>query len=438
MELKKIKFEPDTIFDFSRKCPKELCKMPLVKIWVKKKKKHVKLNELTVLLIQHQFLNQIILVKALHKLGVPFENMLWLDIPYTSSKKIRAKLMKLGIPENNLFVSKYDVTLPYIDYQRARVQKLYAHLLETQPKSLLVLDDGAYFIEALSTFKKRLPNICIVEQTARGLIKISDNSTLKFLSRTLPIVDVATSNPKIRVEAPFIGISINSALHESLKNIKEDLQSWKCLVLGYGAVGSNVARFLKDSLTIQKKNTFVFDTEKKRITKARKEGYNIWDRNDFETRFNLVIGCSGRTSFKVGDAIYLENNSILVSASSGSSELSRQEFIELADSSQLDDIIFLKKGIRKKNVHMQLDFSILDKRVTFLNGGFPINFNGVQEGIPNRFIQATILMMLQGSVQAIKALESNRTGIIKLHSGFCKKLCKEFSEELKNRGYSIN
>ncbi len=435
MILKNIHFEPETEFDFISEKSRDSDDMPMVKELLAENEHTSALKGVTVLLIQHQFSNQLPLVESLNALGVEYKDIYWLDIPYTSSDYVRKSLK--SIPIENFFIHKYDVTKPYATYQRTRIQELYIELLEMKPNKLLVLDDGAYFLETIATFKEKLLNICIVEQTSRGIFKIEENSTLKLLSTEIPIINVAQSKPKIELEAPFVGIAINSSLRNALKKIKGDFQSWNCLILGYGAIGRNVARFINESIGIRTENTYVFDINPKNLKKAINVQFKIWDKNDFKTKFNLVIGCTGKSSFKIGDAVYLEDNAILVSASSGASELSRQEFIELADSSDVDDIVFEKSKLNVKEIHSTLIFNILGKKINFLNGGFPINFDGINKGIPNKFIEPTILMMLKGSIQAIDALKNNKKGILPLDSNFAERLRFSFLKKLKEEGYSF-
>ncbi|MGE5257715.1 MAG: hypothetical protein ACM3KE_13640 [Hyphomicrobiales bacterium] len=151
--------------------------------------------------------------------------------------------------------------------------------------------------------------------------------------------------------------------------------------------------------------------------RARSMGYSLWERNDLTTRFNLVIGCSGRASFTVDDNVYLEEYAFLASASSGSVELSREDFIELADSSKIDE----------KNIHSDLRFRLVDRKATFLNGGFPVNFEGKVNCIPTRYMQPTATMMVSASLQAITC---SAKGVLKLDPDFCAWLDREFRAEL--------
>jgi hypothetical protein len=117
----------------------------------------------------------------------------------------------------------------------------------------------------------------------------------------------------------------------------------------------------------------------------------------------------------------------LASASSGSVELSREDFIELADSSKIDDIKILRRELDEEDIHSDLRFRMVDREVTFLNGGFPVNFDGRINCVPTRYMQPTATMMVSASVQAIS---SSAKGVVELDPDFCTWIDREFRAEL--------
>ncbi|HUL77083.1 MAG TPA: hypothetical protein VL691_07445, partial [Vicinamibacteria bacterium] len=155
-----------------------------------------------------------------------------------------------------------------------------------------------------------------------------------------------------------------------------------------------------------------------------------WDRDAFDTRFDLVVGCSGRASFGVGDYVYLEEGALLASASSGAVELSRQDFIEWADASPSDDIQVVRDQLNDRDLHSDLTFRLVDRTAVVLNAGFPVNFDGRISTTPSRFIQPTPVMMLGATVQARAALEAGRTGVIDLDPRLSAWLDREFRDVL--------
>lgn len=396
-------------------------RFPILDRWLERAAPSKPLAGVTVLNIQHQLGNQVPQTCALLELGVAPDDVYWIDIPYSATPAVREVLLHLGIPRENFVVSDFRILGKYAPFQRKRVLQFLLNLLESPPERLVVLDDGSYMLEALVTVRRRLPFVAIVEQTTRGLIKIEDSSALLEWSRRFPIINVARSKPKLALEPPFIGISVTTALERSLKTRINEGKGC-CLILGYGAIGRQVAAFLSETAGFARSDIYVRDVLVERMEEAVAGGFNPWTREP-NRRFTTVIGCSGRASFAVGDYVFLEDGATLASATSGTVELSREEFIELADASPDDDIWIERQGLDETNMHSNLDFHFVDRNATFVNGGFPVNFDGRINSIPPHYIQPTPTMMCAGAVQAAT---SNELGVVELDPEFSQWLDQEF------------
>jgi hypothetical protein len=222
-------------------------------------------------------------------------------------------------------------------------------------------------------------------------------------------------------------------LHPHLKKHFPRGFEGRCLVLGYGAIGEQVATFVRHHFGLRRGRVFIHDPTRSAATLARRRGYPLWNRGDFATRFGLVIGCSGQASFKVGDFVYLDRRALLVSASSGAVELSRQDFLELAHASPSDDITIDDAALDAFDVHADVPMRLVDRRVTFVNAGFPVNFNGRLTVCPTRYIQPTPTMMVAASVQAVRALRDGRRGVLELDAAFCDWIDRRFRRILGDR-----
>ena len=373
------------------------------------------------LLVQHQLSNQIPMLHGLLALGLSPGNVWWLDIPYTSNALVRGYAHeRLGIPRGQLAESRFKILQPYASYQHARVIEILHAISKRGPEKLLVLDDGAYVLEGLASMARhRWPNrVAIVEQTTRGFIKLRESAALRNAARELLVIDVARSTPKRALEPPFIAMAVCAALHPHLQQHFGAGFVGNCLVLGYGAIGEQVATYVRRHFRLADSRVFVHDPDAKAAALARRRRFPSWNRDDLDTRFQLVIGCSGEASFKVGDSIYLEDGAVLVSASSGAVELSRQDFLELADASPSDDITIARGDLDQTNIHSDLSIHLVDRTVTFVNGGFPVNFNGRLTVCPTRYIQPTPTMMVAAASQAAHALDSGVRGIRAFDTGF--------------------
>jgi hypothetical protein len=76
---------------------------------------------------------------------------------------------------------------------------------------------------------------------------------------------------------------------------------------------------------------------------------------------------------------------------------------------------------------------LVDRRVTFVNAGFPVNFNGRLTVCPTRYIQPTPTMMVAASVQAVRALRDGRRGVLELDAAFCDWIDRRFRRILGDR-----
>lgn len=422
-------------YKIDQSIPREL---PLLNKWIDAQPEKDVLKGVAVLCIQHQLGNHYPQTQALTRLGLDPNQLIWIDVPYTATPEVRqAMIEELKIPEDNFHIHSFKVLDRYPPYQIDRVQRIFADLLSDPPRRLVVLDDGAYFIEAASCFAKQLPAVAIVEQTTRGLIKIEENAALNEYLCRIPLINVARSAPKKTLEPPFIGRAVCDSLFHHIGPYISKYQKLRCLVLGFGAIGQQVAEFLPRKIGFDRSRVHVCDPDDKREKAALEAGFSLWDRNNFRDLFHLVIGCSGHRSFTFGDRVYLENGAILASASSGTVELSRQDFIEIAAISEIDDISVSKDGLDECNVHSDLHIHLVDRSVTFVNGGFPVNFDGRVNCIPGRYIQPTPTMMVAATVQAVKAIDNQQKGKIELDAAFCNWIDDAFRKELQDESSLI-
>src|SRR5262249_47559769 len=128
-------------------------------------------------------------------------------------------------------------------------------------KRSVIMDDGGY---VLPTVLRQLPHaaahfIGLVEQTTSGIRKL-DGLTLP-----LPLFSVAESDMKGLIES--YGIA-DAAVRNTLRLLPDEkLEGQPALVLGFGRIGSEVARVLKD----RRMRVAVFDSDITRMVGAHEE-----------------------------------------------------------------------------------------------------------------------------------------------------------------------
>src|SRR5262245_44783396 len=115
---------------------------------------------------------------------------------------------------------------------------------------------------------------------------MEEHASLKEYAKTIPIVNVARSAPKLSLEAPWIAVAVRAALRFHLEALAREFPSFAlrpgacCLVLGYGAIGGRVADLLRSLADV-----YVFDAQAARRRVARRDGFHIWNRANPGVRF---------------------------------------------------------------------------------------------------------------------------------------------------------
>jgi hypothetical protein len=285
---------------------------------------------------------------------------------------------------------------------------------------LLVLDDGAYTLQALARGMARLARpVRIVEQTTQGVMHIREDEKIYEFASGAAIINVAESLPKRILEGPCIGRSVWESLNRKLNISSFGSRKSSVLVLGLGTVGLAVVHALIRVAGFPPSSIWAVDDAVEPRASARGLGLGLCDRipeasrlkND---RFDLVVGCSGHNSFTPQDLHVLADQAILVSASSGDDELSLNSFLAKAD---MIKVIRQPTSSTASGPHHDIVLSLNEKTLTFLNSGFPVNFDGRVNSIPPRYMQATRICMVAGAVQAATTKE---VGLQSLSQSFSK------------------
>ena len=201
------------------------------------------------------------------------------------------------------------------------------------------------------------------------------------------------------------------------------------LVLGYGNIGASVAKFLNRELRIPREDIYINDISHEREAAAA-DGFPLWSRKRADLTFDLVISFTGQSSFCVDDFVYVNDGGLLVSCSSDAVEFSRRNFIELADLHEHDDIKILRDTIDANDIHADIPIRFPHRKITMLNGAWPINFVGDVNCIPTEYIQPTICMMVRAAIQAVEAMDGRRAGLIEFDPQYSEQLIIGFKKFL--------
>ena len=233
----------------------------------------------------------------------------------------------------------------------------------------IVIEDGGYIVPLLhKRFPKLLENtIGAVEQTTRGIRNDEQIGNLK-----IPVLNVAGSKIKNEIEPPHVADAVIRNLESLLMG--EKLRGSKAAVLGYGTIGREIAKRLRDKGMI----VTIYDSDPLKITKAREEGFEAVNEPYNAVKDKLfIIGCSGETSIGREEILSLSYETFLVSASSDQREIGLMELEALSSSKET------LKNRNGRKIGTSYTVRGQNKVIHLIADGFPVNF-WYSESMPNQ------------------------------------------------------
>jgi len=372
-----------------------------------------------VLFIQHHLGPFIGRLHAMIESGLDLNRTWFVDIPYSTNQDVVEKLVELGFSERQMSVRFNDPLEIYDSAQAQRVSSLMERIAEREdPRPLLVVDDGAYFARYLNDLKTNSPILLeryvgtsVVEQTTRGHRYLFDHAHEVISRCGLSMVSIARCKTKKEIEAPFIGAAVSRALKQSIG--EERICNAKHIaVIGFGVVGEKtveeICRFYPEA------DIDIVDIDADARAKASEAGENCEGfpqlRDDRE--YDIVLGCTGYNSFHLDQRKLLADEAVLASGSSAAIEFNRAGFIELADQYDYDEIeIVNRTKTISEGIHAEIIMREKEKTFSFLNAGFPVNFDGKLECLPTKMIQATHGLLFMAGIQSLTQEGSGITTI---------------------------
>lgn len=268
------------------------------------------------------------------------------------------------------------VVVPYPD----RADGIRAHLDRaiTAGARTLVFDDGGYVLPVvLDHMPGRVREITgVVEQTMSGIWKIE-----RYPGIPVPVFSVAESDLKAAVEAPYVAAAAVSAVTGMLRD--EMWAGRPALVLGYGRLGRQAARLLRD---VHRMRVAVYDPQPSTLVTAQVDGFAVGTSlvGLIEShRPLLVLGSAGRGSLAGQHARAFVSSAYLASMTSRDYEFSLPEWVEQAerviDYGPLGHGYLMPGGIE----------------LCVLGDGLPVNFHH-RESVPGRVIDLVFAAILTG------------------------------------------
>ncbi|MDP2344697.1 MAG: NAD(P)-dependent oxidoreductase [Deltaproteobacteria bacterium] len=426
-----------------------------------------------ILVLQHLYASTQSILDAAVACGAKAGDITVMGKPYSGSMKVAASMVQKGfqVVVPSLHQSEFSDHEGHMDVLvKEQVARLLAEAGPGDP--LLVLDDGGHVCKVVHEhFPEQAHRFRFVEQTQRGA------TVIKELHARLPgglkaaCVDVAESRAKKEFESPCIGYSVwkeTKAIVDKLGAQGVTLPR-QATVLGFGAVGSQVARELKEAGY----SVHVFDPDPKRQADAAAGGFTVHaEKTSALAKANLLVSATGRTAVSLDDVKFLPKECVLVNAASANNELNATNLLVLqmmsanalmgtvrigpkgveiprslisqVDTATLDEKGHLWDSFQGKPVDLGRDDSATQRdrvihtkegqHLYTAHAGFVVNLTDDDDPIPPRYIGLTRSLLFAALVQTAK---ETRTGLVDLDDGVQQQVIDATQADLKKTGESL-
>lgn len=346
------------------------------------------LSKTVVVGVQHMLNTTPTLLEAMHRLGVPYENMYFGDKCYSSNPESEKIVSQLGVNLTQAFTPV--IIGHYLETTRRTIKKIWNQVeidLKENGKEvdrIIILDEGGRCIEYMpKALRFELP-IAALEQTQAGL----NSKTLENIP--FPLIEVASSAAKKRLESPLIANAVLSKLKKLLPKLKLD-KNTVCGIIGNGAIGSAVAKHLLS----EGYKVAVYDGHENAFHDIENPFFFRLDSiSSIITNAKYIFGCTGNDSLKdIAVFTLAKDDTTFVNCTPEVKEFeSLLKRIAQSDNyienDPLEDVIFKMQS---------------GNMLTIKGGGFPINFDRSPESVPANDIQLTRGLLLTGFIQACLA-----------------------------------
>ncbi len=402
-----------------------------------------KLKGLDSIAVQHLFPSTRWLYEGLADNGLAKDKTIVIGKPYSTDQDTFRSMLATEWNVSWMSEMTLHTSNGTFDDQGARLQQLFKDVdPKTTDKRFLLLDEGGKVLKALHESFPEYAHLCVgVEHTDRG-IQLLEGYELKC-----PVINVARSEAKKRYESPMIGESVVASIEGSLVDLGISITPKEATVLGYGAVGLNVAK----SLQRRGYTVHVYDTDPAKMAEAKKDGMVTGTREEMLSHGHLLVGATGRGCLTVEEYGLLPKKSVMANAASGRHEFGLDEVYDVDAQMKTSDPheIFTEDGLRSTMIRGKLtvvgDAAAIDEQFhrvvrdekdpdverIAMNNGFVVN---MQEDIPPEFIQLTRALILAGTLQAADA---TKPGLIDLDQSSQDFIVSRVQKHLSQKGLSL-
>ncbi len=335
------------------------------------------LENYVVIFLQHLLGDFARSIPSFERAGISPENALILGIPYSTKPSVVSYLREKRYP----VLSPYNY--PFIEDVN-KIIKDSIGKAKRKGQKILIVEDGGYIVPLLH--ERYLDDIDwfkgAVEQTANGIWRDRELELKRSLK--IPVMNVAECPLKQLIESPLVGEAVVRNMTNLFAKMGKGIGGKEVLIVGYGNIGKQVA----DSLKSNKAITYVYDFDKTKLLQAKNDGHIIREAlaEAVKNKF-AIIGGTGREVIDKDIILLLDHNTYLVNATSKRAEIN---FNELDALTITDGVSEISGGVAQ--VHKLIN----ENNVILVAKGFPVNFYGEAESIPDEDIQFVAGLLLKG------------------------------------------
>ncbi len=382
-EIEKLENVPEEVKYFSKKflneeSDKNYLKLPVMKEIVSRNS--IDLSHIKLLVIQHIKKNTAEFIRILKKSG--FKEIIIIGKPYSADVEALKEIEKYA-----------KVIIPSFDELESlkAVEETFKKFVDKEDK-FICLDLGGYFSKYFQNLNYSCKNLLgVIEDTKNGIWFKENEIKLKF-----PIFSVASSELKDYAENYFVAKAVVRNLENIMINsdFNQSLNSKKILILGYGTIGRNIAKLLRNETIVT-----VYDKSSAHLLKARIDGFKIIEDLNSLFDFDVIIGITGDIVLKKEHLLNLKNGVILANASTR-----KKEF----ETESIKDFV-----AEKKEYYTKYKFRN-GKTLYIIAHGFPVNFLGT-ESVPEFILDIIFSEMFMLIKYLIKGAEPGFYPVEKFH-----------------------
>lgn len=310
-------------------------------------------SNIRLLVVQHIKKNTVEFIRLLK--SVHFKEIIIIAKSYSVDEKALQEIEKYC----KVFVP------PFKELESLKIIHEVVEQVSSLEECFICLDLGGYFSRYFQSLDKTPENLVgIIEDTKNGIWFDEKTIKLKF-----PLFSVASSELKDYAENYFVAKAIVRNAENILVNssLSQTLGDKHILILGYGKIGGNIAKILKNESNIS-----VYDKSSIQLLKAKIDGFRVLTDLQQLNDFDVVIGVTGDYVLKKDQLSRLKNGAVLINGSTR-----KKEF-------DMDSIKELTKQEREEETYAVYEFHN-SKKIYLLAHGFPVNFLGT-ESIPEFII----------------------------------------------------